>query len=54
VAEASRYASGNPAKSLGIAARVGSIAVGKQADLLLLSRDLDIRRVWIRGNEMKL
>jgi N-acetylglucosamine-6-phosphate deacetylase len=52
VAEASRYASGNPAKSLGVADRVGSIAVGKQADLLLLSRDLDIRRLWIRGNEI--
>lgn len=52
VAEASRYASGNPAKSLGIADRVGSIAAGKQADLLLLSRDLEIRRQWIRGNEI--
>jgi N-acetylglucosamine-6-phosphate deacetylase len=52
VAEASRYASGNPAKSLGVADRVGSIAVGKQADLLLLSRDLDIQRLWIRGNEI--
>ncbi|MBP1993286.1 N-acetylglucosamine-6-phosphate deacetylase [Paenibacillus eucommiae] len=52
VAEASRYASGNPAKALGLEQRTGSIAAGKQADLLLLSPELDIQRTWIHGREI--
>jgi N-acetylglucosamine-6-phosphate deacetylase len=54
VAEVSRYASGNPAKSLGIADRVGTIAAGKQADLLLLGPNLDLQHIWKRGCEMSL
>jgi N-acetylglucosamine-6-phosphate deacetylase len=53
VEQASRYASGNPAKSLGVADRIGSIAAGKQADLLLLTPDLEIQRTWIAGRELK-
>lgn len=51
VADASRYASGNPARRLGLEERLGSIAAGKQADLLLVSPQLDLQRVWIRGAE---
>ncbi|MEC0228116.1 N-acetylglucosamine-6-phosphate deacetylase [Paenibacillus alba] len=53
VEEASRYASGNPARLLGLASTHGSIAQGKQADLLLVSPELAIEQVWIRGNEIK-
>lgn len=53
VAEASRYASGNPARMLGIEASHGSIAVGKQADLLLVSDELALEQVWVRGAEIR-
>lgn len=49
--EVIRMASLSPAELTGISRRTGSIAVGKQADLLLLSRDLQIRKVFIAGNE---
>lgn len=49
VEEASRFASGNPARLLGLEASHGSIAQGKQADLLLISPELELERVWIRG-----
>jgi N-acetylglucosamine-6-phosphate deacetylase len=51
VADASRYASGNPARRLGLDERLGSIAAGKQADLLLISPQLELQRIWIRGAE---
>jgi N-acetylglucosamine-6-phosphate deacetylase len=53
VPEASRYASGNPAKLLRADDRIGAIAVGKQADLLLVSPDLTLERVWVQGQEIK-
>lgn len=50
VQEVSRLASHNPAKALGIENRTGSITAGKQADLLLVSPDLSVDRVWVRGS----
>jgi N-acetylglucosamine-6-phosphate deacetylase len=50
VEEASRLASGNPARQLGISDSTGSIANGKLADLLLVTPDLRIERVWVAGN----
>lgn len=38
-------ATANPARSIGIFDRVGSIRIGKQADLLLVSENLELRRV---------
>jgi N-acetylglucosamine-6-phosphate deacetylase len=52
VAEASRYASGSPARLLRLEASHGSIAQGKRADLLLVSPDLMLERVWIQGREI--
>ncbi|NEW07787.1 N-acetylglucosamine-6-phosphate deacetylase [Paenibacillus sp. SYP-B3998] len=52
VAEASRYASGNPARLLGVEATHGSIAQGKRADLLLVSPKLELERVWVQGREI--
>lgn len=54
VAEASRMASGNPAKALNLYDKLGSLAAGKQADVLLLSADLEIRQVWVKGKEANL
>jgi len=48
---ASKMASGNPAKLLGIYSRTGSIAAGKRADLLLASpgQSFEPWRVWAAG-----
>jgi N-acetylglucosamine-6-phosphate deacetylase len=53
VPEASRLASVNPARQLGIFDRTGSIAPGKQADILLVSPDLEIQRIWAKGKEIE-
>jgi len=46
-----RLASLTPAERVGIADQCGSLAVGKRADVLLLSRRLKVRRVFIGGVE---
>jgi len=47
--EVSRLASGNAAERLGIYDRVGSIAVGKVANLVWTDAELDINRTWVNG-----
>lgn len=39
----------NPARSVGCDASVGSIAAGKDADLVILNDRLDIERVYVKG-----
>ena len=56
-AEALRAITLNPAEVLGLAERVGSLEVGKDADLVLWEGDpLDVRhrtlRVWQGGREV--
>jgi N-acetylglucosamine-6-phosphate deacetylase len=51
--EAVACATINPAKEIGIFDRCGSIAPGKDADLLLLDRNLQIRQIFINGKEYK-
>ncbi|MDA0632510.1 N-acetylglucosamine-6-phosphate deacetylase [Nonomuraea sp. MCN248] len=48
--EASATTSLTPARALGLADRVGSIAVGKHADLVVLSGDLEVAGVMRRGD----
>jgi N-acetylglucosamine-6-phosphate deacetylase len=50
--EVIRMASLTPAELTGISKRTGSIEVGKQADLLLLSRDLQVKQVYIAGERL--
>ena len=50
LAEISKLASGNPAKQIGMYDRKGSIAVGKDADLVILSPELDIEWTICRGH----
>jgi len=50
VATASRMASTNPAAFLGIAGERGAIAPGLAADLVHLTAELDVARVWTGGN----
>ncbi|HEY0827225.1 MAG TPA: N-acetylglucosamine-6-phosphate deacetylase [Bacilli bacterium] len=49
ISQASEMASGNPAKLLGIDSMTGSIAAGKQADLVFVSTNFDICHVWVKG-----
>jgi N-acetylglucosamine-6-phosphate deacetylase len=46
-----RMASLTPAQLTGIATEVGSLEAGKWADLLILSRDLEVSRIFLRGEE---
>ncbi|NDL68271.1 N-acetylglucosamine-6-phosphate deacetylase [Anaerotalea alkaliphila] len=46
-----RMLSLNPARKLGIDGRKGSIAPGKDADLVFLDRDLQVREVYIQGRK---
>ncbi|MCR8643689.1 N-acetylglucosamine-6-phosphate deacetylase [Paenibacillus sp. N1-5-1-14] len=52
VPEASRRASLNPAKVLRLNDTIGSIRGGKQADLLLVSEDLELQQVIIKGKQI--
>lgn len=52
ITEASRIASLNPARVLGISSEYGSLEVGKRADVLLLDRELNIQSVVIGGVEI--
>lgn len=52
VADASRMASGNPARQLGIDGETGTLAPGLRADMLLLDEALNLKRVWIGGEEI--
>jgi N-acetylglucosamine-6-phosphate deacetylase len=50
--EAIRCATLNPARLLGIDSEVGSINIGKWADLIVFDNDFDIKYVFFHGNLM--
>ena len=50
--EAVRAATYNPAKAIGAADVVGSIATGKQADFIITTADYATKRVFIAGKEI--
>ncbi|MBP2627277.1 MAG: N-acetylglucosamine 6-phosphate deacetylase [Firmicutes bacterium] len=47
--EAVRFASLNPARSLGVADRLGSLESGKDATFVRLSSNLTVKQVWLQG-----
>jgi N-acetylglucosamine-6-phosphate deacetylase len=49
LADAARMAATTPAELLGIGHRKGSIAPGRDADLVVLDRDLSLAGVLVRG-----
>jgi N-acetylglucosamine-6-phosphate deacetylase len=49
--EVVRMASLTPAERTGISNETGSLEAGKWADLLILSPDLEVKRVFVRGQE---
>jgi len=53
IEHASRMASGTPARRLGIESETGAIEAGKQADVLLLNKELKLERVWIQGRVIR-
>jgi N-acetylglucosamine-6-phosphate deacetylase len=52
VPEASRMASANAARQLGLDREIGTLAPGRRADVLLLSDSLELRRVWVGGRDI--
>ncbi|SFE23215.1 N-acetylglucosamine-6-phosphate deacetylase [Paenibacillus catalpae] len=53
VTDISRYASGNPARQLGISEHTGSIAAGKRADLVLAEPDFGkVNATWVNGRQV--
>ncbi|MBW5447974.1 N-acetylglucosamine-6-phosphate deacetylase [Cohnella sp. CFH 77786] len=53
VPDASKMASANPARQLGLAREVGTLEAGKRADVLLLDGSLTLRGVWVGGSELR-
>jgi N-acetylglucosamine-6-phosphate deacetylase len=51
--DAIRMATLTPADRVGMAAEIGSLEAGKRADVLILSRALDVQRVFIGGEEFR-
>jgi N-acetylglucosamine-6-phosphate deacetylase len=49
LAEVVRMASLTPARIVGRDAELGSLTPGKRADLVVLDRELNVRRVFIDG-----
>ena len=49
LSDALRLVTTNPARALGLADRKGSIAVGRDADLVVLDEEFRVRHVWARG-----
>ncbi|MFL6449608.1 MAG: N-acetylglucosamine-6-phosphate deacetylase [Bryobacteraceae bacterium] len=47
-----RTASLTPAERVGLAGEIGSLEVGKRADLLILDRSLQVQRAWLSGEEI--
>jgi N-acetylglucosamine-6-phosphate deacetylase len=50
--EAIRMASLTPARILGIENDVGSLEVGKRADLLVLDEGLNVKQVYLKGERV--
>ena len=53
LADAIRMASETPARLIGIDDRKGTLARGKDADILILDRKLKVRGVWLMGHEIE-
>jgi N-acetylglucosamine-6-phosphate deacetylase len=52
IPETVRMASLTPARILGLDAEIGSLEVGKRADLVVLDRELNVKGVYIGGERL--
>ncbi|XID95956.1 N-acetylglucosamine-6-phosphate deacetylase [Paenibacillaceae bacterium WGS1546] len=50
--DASRMASANPARQLGLGGEIGTLEAGKRADFLRLGSALELRSAWIDGRKI--
>jgi N-acetylglucosamine-6-phosphate deacetylase len=50
--EAVRMASLTPARILGVEAEIGSLEVGKRADLVMMDHELNVRQVYVGGERV--
>lgn len=50
--EAVKMASLNPAKAINVADELGSIEVGKKADLIIFDKDINIKKIILDGKEL--
>jgi N-acetylglucosamine-6-phosphate deacetylase len=50
LADAVRMASETPARLMGVSDRTGTLQRGKDADIIILDRNLTVRAVWSMGN----
>lgn len=53
LADAIRMASETPARIMGVYDRKGSLQKDKDADILILDRDLNVKAVWAMGQLVK-
>ena len=47
-----KMASLNPAKAIGMDHNIGSIEIGKDADLLIFDKDINIRTMILKGKKI--
>jgi N-acetylglucosamine-6-phosphate deacetylase len=52
--EAVRMLTLTPARVMGVDSRMGSLAIGKAANLLLLDSELNVKTVYLRGNKISI
>lgn len=50
--ETIRMASLTPARILGVDSEIGSLEVGKRADVVILDKDLNVTQVFIHGERL--
>jgi N-acetylglucosamine-6-phosphate deacetylase len=50
--EAVRMASLTPARIIGLDSELGSLEVGKRADLVVLDADLGVQQVYVSGKQV--
>lgn len=50
--QAVKAATINPAKLVGVSEETGSLTEGKYADIVLLDKELNVRRVFVKGKEL--
>ena len=53
LATAIKCATVNPAKSIGVYDKYGSLEVGKAADFVLLDKELNLKAVYVNGKKVK-
>lgn len=53
LAQAVQSASETPARAIGVFDRCGSLAIGKQADIVLLDKALNVKQVFVGGRALK-